>query len=538
MKVPDIEIPYEKDRSIGYRVFEILPGLLSWSILILPFVLSIFNPRLTVFFIISYMLLWFAKSLGMSVRAIQGWRMMDKQKKLDWPSLLREVQLEEQIDKQLARPDWHLSNLKLLKEKPRKVKPDDVTHVVMIATYKEAREVLVPTIESVLASNYDLNRVILVIAHEQRGGAEVKKRVDGLISEYKSQFQDAFAVEHPADIPGEVIGKGGNITYAARKLESYLEDKNIKPINVILTTLDADNHPHPGYLAALTYTYCMTEDPKYVSYQPIPLYTNNIWDAPAPMRVVATGNSFWQTIVALRPHILRNFSAHAQSMQTLIETDYWSVRTVVEDGHQFWRTYFRYDGRHEVYPIFLPIYQDAVLSTTYVKTLKAQFVQMQRWSWGASDIAYVIRTGFFKKNKIPRFDMVAKTLRLLEGHVSWATSALIITFSAFIPVLLNPKDFGANQLPIIVSDLQRLAMFGIMISLFFSLRTLPPKPARYKAHRSIFMVIQWLYLPITTIFYSALAALYSQTRLMFGKYLDKFDVTDKAVVTKDKKRVI
>ena len=476
MKVQDIEIPYENQRGAKYRFFEILPGALSWSILILPFALSIINPTLTVFFIISYMLLWFVKSIGMNIRALQGWRIMGRQRKLDWQSLLAEVQLEGHIDKDFERPKWHYSNLQLLKDKPRLVKPDDVTHVVMIATYKESREVLVPTIEAVLASEYDLDKVILIIAYEQRGGPETKERVNGLISEYKAKFHDAFAVEHPADIPGEVIGKGGNITYAGRKLEKYLEAKKLKPINVILTTLDSDNHPHRKYLAALTYTYCMTEDPKYVSYQPIPLYTNNIWDAPAPMRVVATGNSFWQTIVALRPHILRNFSAHAQSMQTLIDTDYWSVRTVVEDGHQFWRTYFRYDGKHEVYPVFLPIYQDAVLSTTYVKTLKAQFVQMQRWSWGASDIAYVVRTGFFKKNKIPRFDMIAKTLRLLEGHVSWATSALIITFSAFIPVLLNPKDFGANQLPIIVSDLQRLAMFGIMISLFFSLRTLPPKP--------------------------------------------------------------
>jgi hypothetical protein len=97
-----------------------------------------------------------------------------------------------------------------------------------------------------------------------------------------------------------------------------------------------------------------------VSYQPLPIYTNNIWDAPAPMRVIATGNSFWNIVLGLRPHMLRNFSSHAQSMAALIDTDFWSVRTIVEDGHQFWRTYFRFDGRHEVYPIFTPIFQDAV----------------------------------------------------------------------------------------------------------------------------------------------------------------------------------
>jgi hypothetical protein len=40
-------------------------------------------------------------------------------------------------------------------------------------------------------------------------------------------------------------------------------------------------------------------------------------------------------------------------------------------------------------------------------------------------------------------------------------------------------------------------------------------------------------MPITGICYNSFAALYSQTRLLLGRYMDKFDVTDKAVVKKD-----
>jgi hypothetical protein len=36
---------------------------------------------------------------------------------------------------------------------------------------------------------------------------------------------------------------------------------------------------------------------------------------------------------------------------------------------------------------------------------------------------------------------------------------------------------------------------------------------------------------VTALVYNSFAAFYSQTRLMFGKYMDTFDVTDKAVVT-------
>jgi hypothetical protein len=111
-----------------------------------------------------------------------------------------------------------------------------------------------------------------------------------------------------------------------------------------------------------------------------------------------------------------------------------------------------------------------------------------------------------------------------------------LAFSAFIPLLFNPQDYAANQLPIIASNIQRIALAGIFVTLFLSLKLLPPKPARYKHHRTVFMVLQWVLLPVTTILYNSLSAVNSQTRLMFGRYLGKFDVTEKAFVTEDKQK--
>ena len=45
------------------------------------------------------------------------------------------------------------------------------------------------------------------------------------------------------------------------------------------------------------------------------------------------------------------------------------------------------------------------------------------------------------------------------------------------------------------------------------------------------MITQWIFLPVTSVAYGSLAAFNSQTRLMFKKYLSKFDVTEKAVKT-------
>jgi hypothetical protein len=107
----------------------------------------------------------------------------------------------------------------------------------------------------------------------------------------------------------------------------------------------------------------------------------------------------------------------------------------------------------------------------------------------------------------------------------------LLAFAAFIPVLFNPQNYAANELPLIVSRIQTVGLVGALASLYVALRTLPPRPARYKRHRSLFMLLQWIYLPVTTIAYGSFAAIYSQTRLMFGWYISKFDVTEKAVVT-------
>ncbi len=533
----DIEIPYEKNRKGHYRFFEILPGALSWSLLLMPVVLSYVNitigytpVNLAVLFILAYLLITFVRSLGYDIRALAGYRVMKQQMRLDWMGMVADVEAGEPTADKFERPQWHLNNLARVKKYEKPIKPSELYHAVMIATVNETREVLEPTIQSVIASDYDKKKLILVIAYEGRAGKQTEERVNELLEVYKDHFFHAMAVQHPPDLPGEIVGKGGNITFAGRRLQKFLEDKEIDPSRVVVTTLDADNRPDKRYLAALTYLYCIVPNPLRASYQPLPMFTNNVWDAPTLMRVIATGNNLFYIVLTQRPHLERNFSAHSQSMQALIEMDFWSVRTIVEDGHHFWRCYFRYDGDYRVYPLSIPIYQDAVLAETYVKTLRAQFIQLRRWTYGASDIAYIADKGFFHKNKAPKLDVLAKFLRTLEAHVTWATGSLLVFFAAFIPPLLHPESFAANELPLIVSRIQRIGIFGLLASVYVCLLTLPPRPARYKRHRSVLMVLQWGLTPISNICYGSLAAFNSQTRLMFKRYLSKFDVTEKATV--------
>ncbi len=530
MRIQDLEIPLNEEKGKRYRFFEILPGAISWSLLAFPLILTQISPKLTALFIIGFLLIWFARAVGLNIRVLQGWSKLQKFQNYDWDILLDDLEKLE-IPSRPSAPKWHLKNLERVQSSPSAMKPSEVIHAIIIPTHTDGRAIIEPTLKYIIDSKYDIKKTILVLTYEERAGKDIEEQCEQLVKEYGHYFSYAFGTKHPKDIPNEVKGKGPNGTWGCRRLKEYLDDAGIDPNKVMVTMFDADNRPHHNYFAALTYMVASTPDPVRVSYQPVPIYNNNIWDAPALMRVIATGNSFWNIVLSMRPHMIRNFSSHSQSMQGLIETDYLSVRTIVEDGHQYWRSYLRFDGNYDVYPLLIPVYQDAVLATNFRGTIKAQFVQLRRWAWGASDIAYVAEKGFFTKNEVPKFDLFMKFMRLLEGHVSWATAPLLLLFGAFIPSLFAHDDFSANLLPTIASQIQTFAMAGILITLFLSFKTLPPKPKRYKAHRTIFMMLQWVLLPFTSIGFSSMAALNSQTRLIFKRYLGTFDATVKHVKT-------
>jgi hypothetical protein len=534
----DLEIPLGK-RTRMYRFFEMVPALLSYGALIVLVALSLISPLLAAIYLLLIIVTMLVKAVGMAYHTISGRNSLEKAQRINWHERLGQLEDPATSYEALQGSESsgfghqvHIENLRLMAAAPESFpRPSEVYNAAIIAAYNESYEVLGPTFQSVADSTYNNDQLIVVLAYEERGGAGIQATAERLQAEFGKTFKALLLVKHPSDLPGEVIGKGGNITYAGKFLRTWLDKESIPLSHVVVTTLDSDNRPHATYFDYVTYEYIVREDRKHLSYQPIALFLNNIWDVPAPMRVVATGNSFWNIISSMRPHTLRNFASHSQPMDALSEMEFWSTRSIVEDGHQYWRSYFYFAGNYSVIPIYVPIYQDAVLSDTYRKTLKAQFIQLRRWAYGASDVPYVATRVFSRHRNVSFFGGFARLVRLVDSHVTLACVAILVALGGWVPLILNAqaaRDIAAHQLPEVVSNLQRFALIGLFITVFLSFKLLPPRPARYKRHRTVFMLLQWGLMPLTAILYSAMAAYNSQTHLLFAKYLDKFDVTEKA----------
>lgn len=498
----DIEINRKKK---FYRFFEALPGALTWLAFILPIFIAIYHPYLVASFVILYALYWLSKAIVMSVRLVMSYKQYKNNINTNWLEKCHE-------------------------EFPQRFQ--NIYHLVILATYKEELETVHHSVQAITDSHYPGGKIIFVLATEEGDQKNARAIAQALKKEFSNNFCEFMVTEHPMGVVGEVKGKGSNITYSAKKALEFIKTKKINPANVIVTTLDADNRMHPEYLPSLAYHYLSDIDPKHKSFQPLPMYFNNIWRVPLFIRSISVGGSFWQMIESTRPYRMRNFSSHAQSLDALIETNFWSTKTIVEDGHQYWRTYFTFNGNHNVVPLFVPIYQDAVLSPNgYWRTVVEQYIQKRRWAWGCSDVPYVL-TNVIGNRKLPFFDKWQQTFRLLEGHFSWSTTSVLLAFIGWMPNFVNVgfrSTVLSQNFPMIYSRILTFAMLGLIITLTMSTLLLPPKPKKKGVVWNV--ILEWILspimLPISNIIFGSVAAIDAQTRLMLGKYLE-FKVTEKA----------
>lgn len=498
----------ENRRTIAYRLLEILPAALSLGSFVVIVILSFVAPIVVASAVLVYVIWWFCRSLVMSIHLVVGYRAYRQATKINWRQRLE--------TNPNTRDRWQ-----------------KVWHLIIVANAKEELPIVRATLESLTKSDYPLDRLIVVVANEAAYSEVAAVNQPALEKEFGKQFDALWMTTHPKNIPNEVRGKGANISYAAHAILPELRKRHFDPINVLVTTLDADHRPHPQYFAAVTWAHLHDPEPALKTYQPLPMFFNNIWSVPLVIRSISIGSSFWQMIEATRPYRLRNFAAQTQSLAILEKTDFWSNQTTVEDGHQYWRSYFATNGKHEAVPIFIPIYQDAVLSPDGdLMTYREQYLQKRRWAWGVSDVPFVLTNLWKGRKRLPLRGWV-QAGRLIEGHYSWAATSLILAFFGWLPIILNPgfrDTVLAFNFGVIYQRLLTLAMSGMLVTLIISRLMLPPRPKK-RALRSNYL-LEWVltpfFLPAANIIFGSLPAIDAQLRLAFGRYLG-FRVTEKAV---------
>ncbi len=485
-----------------YRLYEILPGASIWLTLILSLVLSFVRPLWMIYFIILFDIYWVLKVINFSFYLIIASIRFQQTKKIDW---------KEKLERELT--NWQ-----------------DKRHLVFLTLYNETWEVVHGALQSIANSAYDREKFVIVIAGEERKKENYEIIFNNIKQEFGQCFGEIVGTLHPANLEGEIPGKGSNLHYAEKEMKKYVDEKKWAYDQVIATVFDIDTVCSSQYFAYLTYLYCTHARPTHTSFQPVALYNNNMWESPAVLRIMAFGTTFWLMTMLARQDALVTFSSHSMSFEALVKAGFHEKRIVSEDSRIFYQCFLAYNGDYTVTPMYLPVSMDTVRDDRFLQSLKNLYRQQRRWAWGVEHVPFLL-TEFSKKGKlIPWWKKFKWVFIEWEGKWSWCLVAVLITILGRLPTWVAPESVRQSALffnaPHMLENLMITAMLGMILSAVLSLPLLPRRPETLAPYRYILMLLQWLLLPVTMIFVSAIPAIDAVTHLMFGRYLG-FNVSQK-----------
>lgn len=525
----------QKEKNLE-RALEMLPAALSWSIIIGMFTLSVIRPLAAAVIMIAFILYWVMRLLYMNIFLILSYSRLSVEKGADWMGRIAGIDhikthVEEvcgtnpregfkaNISSRICRGE--LLNLIASGSFPPESK--DIYHLVIVPVLKEAKDIVEPGIKGIKSGSYPPERIILIIALEDRAPLETEKDISRIKDSYAKDFYDFFIVRHPGNIPGEATVKGANISCAAEYAKGYFDEKKIPYENVIVSCFDADTVPNRDYFSCLTYHFMITPGRTRRSYQPVPVYHNNIWDVSGFARILDIGTSFFELIEAANPGRMVTFSSHSMSFKALVDVGFWPRDMVSDDSAIFWKAFIHYDGDYQTVPIYTTVSMDIVAGKNIKETFTNIYKQKRRWAWGVENVPIVIRA-FLKSKGISAYKKITYGYRLTEAFVSWGTWSFLLAFISWLPPFFAGREFSSSTVYYIAPRIQgtifRLSSLGLVICILLSVMMLPYSGAKYNILKRIQHVFEWLFIPVIILVLSALPALDAQTRLMFGRYME------------------
>ena len=528
------------------RFFGMIPGAMSWALLIGFLGLSFVKPLYGAMAIIAYNLYWLFRILYMTLFLVLAYFVLAVEKETDWIEKCRLLEKGKSslpiLRRRLKATRKHFKLLRWvgLRNQERELKRalaegltipslDSIYHVVIIAIARESQEVVEPAIQALTKSHFPTKQIIPVLAVEERTGPEKTAMAQEFKKKYGHHFFDFLIAPHPDGIPGEARVKGANVTFAAKAAANYLAAKKIPFENVVASCFDADTVASAEYFIATTYHFMRHPKRTRASFQPIPVYHNNIWDAPGFARVLETGSSFFQLIEATNPEKLVTFSSHSMSFKALVEIGYWPVDMISDDSAIFWKALLHYGGDYRCVPVYVTLSMDVVMAGSFWKTLMNVYKQKLRWAWGVENFPILMR-GFQKDRRISLFHKIRCIIKMLEMHVSWASMGFIVTFMGWMPGLFATREFSSSVLFYNAAQIStvifNLALTSFIISVLLSINMLPKHKVRNSLFTRIVYALEWLMIPFVFTFLSSMPALHAQTRLARGKAME-FWVTEK-----------
>ncbi len=481
------------------RTAEISTPIFAWVLLTSPFWASFIVPNVVVYFIFIFDLYFLYKASTLGINSVRAYRRIQKSTKTSWLAKMNEEKLDYSVLK----------------------------HIIFIPTYKEPVDILARTLTFLAEQEFPAKQLIVVLAGERRE-EDFKEKAEKLKAEFSKFFFDMLITVHTLK-EGEVAGKSSNQNHAAKIVKAYVEENSIDKNFLTTTSCDADVSIHLKYFSNLSYLFLRNPNRYTRFWQGALVFYNNIWRVPFFVRIVHTLYSIIDVAELMRARTNFIYSSYSASWVLMEKTGFWDPDVIAEDWHLFFKAFFATKGEVEIEPIFLPLYGDAVESTSYWGSFTAQYQQNRRWAWGVVDIGYAVNQFIIHRKVISIPNFILRFVKALEQHLLWPVNWWIITLGATLPPLLNKQFQLTTQgyyLPKLSGLVLTISSAFLIFIIIIDWLLKPPKPATVKKSFFVLNIAQYLLLPVVGFLFGALPGMDAHTRVLLGKRLD-YKVTEK-----------
>lgn len=494
--------------AIPERVFDGLPGCITWLSLLLSVVGAVAFPRLLLLIAVAFTLYSALRFAVAGFANVLGLRKIRRWEATNWREVYR----------QSAPPDalaW-----------------DDVHHVVIIPNYKEPEAVLRRTLDCLAGQHEARQRMTIILAMEAAEDTSIAK-AEMLVADYTHAFAHIYYTVHPRGLPSEMQCKSANQAWAARWVKRRLVDELGYCLDhILVTTMDADTLWHPQHFYALTHLFAVNPD-RYLRFWQSPIrYHGNIWEINPLMRLINAYSSALELAYLAAPWMMpMPMSSYSLSLRLLESSGFWDTDVIADEWHMFIKSFFLRDGSVKLERVFLPFLAQATTGETLWVAARNRYQQMLRHAWGTKEVGFTLA----KLLEHPEIEF-RRGFRLFFriSHDIFLAGAgwVIITLGSQLPLLLNPpllQQITSGEDRWIFLLLQ--IAFGLVsiLGIVFWAQDVVVRPPRTRPQtfmERVYTLISFPLLPVMTVIFVSLPTIQAQTRLLMGVPL-QFRVTRK-----------
>lgn len=501
-----------------HRLLEIIPGFLTWSLILSPIWLGFLVPELVIYMLTFLSVYWAYLAVKHFRGLVIGYRKHRAELQVDWRQKCQEL-----------KADWHrLPDPATLPESL-----DAIVHFLLIPTYNEPADVIKNSLDSVFAQTFPHQQILLVCAVEEKYAQRVLADIENALGDRKNELYGFYAFVHPAGIPGEAKGAGGaNRTWGAKHAVAELKKQNVELKNFIFSTIDGDHVMHPQYLSRLTHLYLSTDKRNNHFYSTaVHLFSNNYWHVPTVMRIEASSVTLatLSNWISGIPQTRETFSAYSASLNTLIDADFWDVALGIDDTVFFWRAFFVRDGDFTGVCHYIPYSADAVEGTGYLNSYKSLYKQLLRWGWGVIVFPLSVK-GFIRHKKIPLGRKLVWIYTQIKNKTLLVSIVFLVTFGFYILTAANQYVKQSNfaySLPYSISIMLSAILILIVPITYLKIKIVGGIPSQLSIFRKALFLLEGPLIVINLLTFSFFPFIEAQTRMMLGKKMKDLYFTPK-----------